>query len=67
MGTTIRVSDDTKTMLERLKRDDETFDDLLARLARESSRMNPGVWDTETADAAREVVERSRRSFERDR
>ncbi|MUV90204.1 hypothetical protein GJ629_10150 [Halapricum sp. CBA1109] len=35
MTTTIRVSDDTKARLERLKRDDETFDELLARLSRD--------------------------------
>jgi predicted CopG family antitoxin len=67
MSTTIRVSDTTKHLLERLKRDDETFDELLARLARANDTMNPGVWDETQADAAREVLERSRDSFERHR
>ncbi|QSG09444.1 antitoxin VapB family protein [Halapricum desulfuricans] len=35
MTTTIRVSDDVKDRLERLKRDDETFDELLDRLSRD--------------------------------
>ena len=67
MGTTIRVSDDTKDLLERLKREDETFDEVVARLARESDSMNPGVWDSEQADAAREVLQRSRESIGRER
>jgi predicted CopG family antitoxin len=67
MGTTIRVSDNTKNLLERLKREDESFDELLARLARDSDSMNPGVWDAEEAEAAREMVRKSRESFQRDR
>lgn len=34
MSTSIRISDGTKRKLEALKRDDESFDDLLDRLAR---------------------------------
>jgi predicted CopG family antitoxin len=34
MGTSIRVSDETKSMLAVLKRDDESWDEFLARLAR---------------------------------
>jgi len=67
MGTTIRVSDDTKNLLDRLKREDETFDEVVARLARESDSMNPGVWDEAQADAAREVLERSRERIGRNR
>ena len=33
MPTSIRVSEETKRKLEALKRDDETFDELLDRLA----------------------------------
>jgi len=67
VGTTIRVSDDTKDLLERLKHEDETFDEVVARLARESDSMNPGVWDSEQADAAREVLQRSRERIGRER
>jgi predicted CopG family antitoxin len=67
MSTTIRVSEDTKKLLERLKREDETFDELLARIARESNTMNPGAWSSEKADAARERLKKSKESFERNR
>jgi hypothetical protein len=63
MGTTIRVSEHTKELLERRKRDDETYDDLLARLATEGDDMVAGAWSEETADVARERLEQSRESF----
>lgn len=65
MRTPIRVSDDTKQMLESLKREDETFDELLERLARSEKPINIGAWSEKQADRAREAVERSRESFER--
>jgi predicted CopG family antitoxin len=34
MSTTIRVSDDTKSLLSVLKEDDESWDEFLSRLAR---------------------------------
>lgn len=34
MSSSIRISDETKRKLEARKREDETFDDLLERLAR---------------------------------
>jgi predicted CopG family antitoxin len=65
MSTSIRVSDDTKELLERLKRDDETFDELLHRLASDEGPVNIGAWSSEEAEQAREAVSRSRASFER--
>lgn len=65
VSTSIRVSDDTKRMLERLKREDETFDELLERLAQSEQPINIGAWSEEQADRAREAVNRSRESFER--
>ncbi|WP_459194727.1 DUF7557 family protein [Halosimplex sp. J119] len=65
MSTSIRVSDDTKELLERLKRDDETFDELLHRLAGDEEPINIGAWSSEEADEAREAVRSSRESFER--
>jgi predicted CopG family antitoxin len=66
MSTSIRVSEDTKKKLERLKRDDETWDAFLDRLANEGDSMTPGAWDgTDKAEAAREAVKRSRESFGR--
>jgi predicted CopG family antitoxin len=65
MSTSIRVTDDTKRMLESLKREDETFDELLERLAQSEKPINIGAWSEEKADHAREAVKRSRESFER--
>ena len=65
MSTSIRVSDDTKRLLERLKREGETFDELLARLAQSERPIEIGAWSEEEADRARAAVKRSRESFER--
>ncbi|MGM0592674.1 MAG: DUF7557 family protein [Halobacteriota archaeon] len=65
MSTSIRVSDDTKRMLERLKRDDETFDELLERLAQSEEPIKIGAWNDAEAEQARDAVKRSRESFER--
>jgi predicted CopG family antitoxin len=66
MSTSIRVSDETKAKLARLKREDESWDEFLDRLASKESSMNPGVWEgTGKAETAREAVRRSRESFER--
>lgn len=65
MSTTIRVSDATKAKLDRLKRDDESFDDLLARLAGEREPVAVGAWSNEEAESARDAISRSRDSFDR--
>jgi predicted CopG family antitoxin len=65
MSTSIRVSDDTKELLERLKHEDETFDELLHRLASDERPVNIGAWSSEEAEQARETVKRSRESFDR--
>jgi predicted CopG family antitoxin len=65
MSTSIRVSDDTKRKLERLKREDETFDELLERLVQSEEPIQIGSWSEEEADRARAAVKRSRESFER--
>jgi len=65
MSTSIRVSDDTKRMLERLKREDETFDELLERLVQSEEPIEIGAWNEEEAARARAAVNRSRESFER--
>lgn len=65
MSTSIRVSDETKAKLSRLKRDDETWDEFLSRLADEEDPINVGSWSREEANRAREAVKRSRESFER--
>lgn len=65
MSTSIRVTDETKDKLSRLKREEETWDEFLSRLADEEEPVNIGAWSDDEADRAREAVERSRESFER--
>lgn len=64
MSTSIRVSNETKAKLDRLKRDDESFDELLERLANDEKPITVGAWDSDTADRARDAIDRSRESFE---
>lgn len=63
MTPTIRISEDTRELLERPRREDETFDELLARIARETDTMNPGVWSEEDAEIARERIRASREGY----
>jgi predicted CopG family antitoxin len=65
VGTSIRVSDKTKEKLARLKREDESWDEFLDRLANQGSGMDAGAWEgTDKAERAREAIKRSRESFE---
>jgi predicted CopG family antitoxin len=64
--STIQVSEDTKRSLEQLKRDSETFDELLTRLMTMEEPINVGAWSKAEADRVRETIERSRRSFDRE-
>lgn len=66
MGTSIRVSEETKSKLKRIKREDETFDDLLDRLADIEDKMadSAGAWaGTDKAEHALESRENVRESF----
>jgi predicted CopG family antitoxin len=63
MSTSIRVTDETKDKLSRLKRDDETWDEFLSRLADDEEPINVGSWSDKEAERAREAVKRSRESF----
>lgn len=57
MSKSIRVDEDTHTALALLKKDDETFDELLTRLLRERRgdvRAGAGLWEgTDAAERAR--------------
>ena len=64
MSPSLCVSDKTKSKLSRLKRDDETWDELLSRLADYEEPINVGAWSEEEADRAGEAIERSRDSFD---
>lgn len=66
MSTTLRVSEETKDKLDRLKHEDESFDDLLARLADVEAHMerSVGAWDgTGKAERARAERDRAKESF----
>jgi len=65
MSSSIRVSTATKEKLRRLKRPDESFDDLLSRLVSEDEPIAIGSWSDDDAENAREAIDRSRESFER--
>jgi predicted CopG family antitoxin len=61
MSTSVRVSDETKAKLARLKREDESWDEFLDRLANEGSGMKAGAWEgTDKAEKAREALTSSR-------
>lgn len=65
MSKSIRVDEDTHAALASIKRDDETFDELLSRLLverRERVRGGAGLWDgTDAAERARTAREEMKR------
>lgn len=66
MGTAddqIRVSSSVKRELERRKRSDESFNDVIERMIAEDRDLLAGFgyWSDETAERAREARERSKR------
>lgn len=66
MSTSIRVSEETKAKLDRVKREGETFDELLARLAdvEDSMAESAGAWEgTDKAESAFDARERMKGSF----
>jgi predicted CopG family antitoxin len=67
MSTSIRISEDTKAKLDALKRDDETFDQLLDRLARtEKDVEEMGGWaDDDVVEGAAETREKLNESLEK--
>ncbi|MBP1987578.1 DUF7557 family protein [Halolamina salifodinae] len=67
MSKSIRVDEETHAALSALKREDETYDDILSRLLeerREAVVEGAGLWEeSDAATAAREARERSKRSI----
>lgn len=65
MGKSIRVTEETHAALAALKGDDETFDELLARLVEERRELiseGAGLWSgTDAAAKAREAREEMKR------
>ncbi|MFB6132365.1 MAG: hypothetical protein ABEJ44_03030 [Halanaeroarchaeum sp.] len=47
-----------------MKREDETFDELLERLTMAEKPIDIGAWDEEQANRARAALERTRENFE---
>lgn len=68
MSKSIRVSEETHATLAALKADDETFEELLARLVRErraAIEEGAGLWaGTDAGDAARTCRETLKRDME---
>jgi predicted CopG family antitoxin len=64
MSTTIRVDDATKAKLERLKRDDESWNEFLSRLVDDEDPIDTDSWSAEQAEQARARLTQSRESFE---
>lgn len=67
MGTSIRVSDETKSMLDLLKEGDETWDEFLARLARRERDVEGlgGFAEEGVVESMEETDRRLSESFER--
>lgn len=65
MSKTVRLDEDTHTLLAELKGEEETFDEVIRRLLagrRERIREGAGYWDDDDAEAARTRHERMRES-----
>jgi hypothetical protein len=63
--TSIRISERTKAKLARQKREGETWDELLDRLAGDDEEpIEVGAWSQADAEKARDAIDRSRESFE---
>ena len=58
--TSIPVDSVTKERLDRLKRDDETWDEFLERIITPEQPIEAGVWSDEEADRAKESIRKSR-------
>lgn len=62
MSTSIRVSDETKAKLSRLKRENETWDEFLTRVTRDGEPIEFGSWSAEETE---EAMDRLREGRER--
>lgn len=64
MSKSIRVDEETHAALSALKREDETYDDVLSRLLekrREAVAEGAGLWDESDAATAARKARRARR------
>ena len=58
--TSIPVDTATKQRLDRLKRDDETWDEFLERVTATEEPIEAGAWSDEQAEQAKESIRKSR-------
>ncbi|WP_066416370.1 DUF7557 family protein [Halorubrum aethiopicum] len=61
--TSIPVDSSTKERLDRLKRDDETWDEFLERVTTPEEGIQAGAWSDERADRAKESIRESRENW----
>lgn len=61
--TSIPVDSATKERLDRLKRDDETWDEFLDRLTADEEPIVAGAWSDEEAEKAKESIRESRENW----
>jgi lipase chaperone LimK len=61
--TSIPVDESTKQRLDRLKRDDETWDEFLERITATEEPIEAGAWSDEEADKAKESIRQSRENW----
>ena len=61
--TLIPVDESTKQRLDRLKRDDETWDEFLERITATEEPIEAGAWSDEEADKAKESIRQSRENW----
>lgn len=61
--TSIPVDSDTKKRLDRLKREDETWDEFLERITRDEEPIVAGAWTDEEAERAKDSIRKSRKNW----
>jgi hypothetical protein len=61
--TSIPVDAATKQRLDRLKRDDETWDEFLARATATEEPIEAGAWSDNKAEQAKESLRNSRENW----
>lgn len=61
--TSIPVDKSTKERLDRLKRDDETWDEFLERITTAEEPIEAGAWSDATPDRAKESIRDARKQW----
>jgi hypothetical protein len=61
--TSIPIDESTKQWLDRLKRDDETWDEFLERITTTEEPIEAGAWSDEEAERAKASIRQSRENW----